>query len=96
MVSEGPGVVSEEHKACELISRPWIGSKGPHTGFRDGPNKTGLKETSEGPKPKDLRPISQGPRLMVSEGLGPGLKMFYTALRLRWPWPGLRKTWDRS
>ena len=34
--------------------------------------------------------------LMVSEGLGPGLKMLYTALRLRGPWPGLRKTWNRS
>ena len=75
---------------------PWIGSKGSHTGFRDGPNKTGLKETSGGPKPEDLGPISQGSRLMVSEGLGPGLKMLYTALRLRGPWPGLRKTWNRS
>ena len=55
-----------------------------------------LKETSEGPKLEDLRPVSQGPRLMVSEGLGPGLRMLYTALRLRGPWPGLRKTWNRS
>ena len=53
-------------------------------------------ETSEGPKPEDFRPISQGPRLMVSEGLGPDLKMLYTVLRLRGPWPGLRKTWNRS
>ena len=34
--------------------------------------------------------------LMVSEGLGPGLRMLYTALRLRGSWPGLRKTWNRS
>ena len=53
-----------------------------------------FKETSEGPKPEDLRPVSQGSRLMVSEGLGPGLRMSYTALRLRGPWPGLRKTWE--
>ena len=53
-------------------------------------------KTSEGPKPEDLRLVSQGPRLMVSEGLGPGLRMLYTALRLRGPWPGLRKSWNRS
>ena len=35
-------------------------------------------KTSEGLKPEDLTPVSQGPRLMVSEGLGPGLRMLYT------------------
>ena len=28
---------------------------------------------------------------MVPEGLGPGLRMLYTALRLRGPWPGLER-----
>ena len=72
-----------------------MGSKGPHTGFRDGPNKTGFKETSEGPKPEDLRPVSQGPRLMVSEGPGRVLECS-RLLSDSGPWAGLRKTWNRS
>ena len=89
MVSEGPGAVYEEPTVCEPIFKGngsvlkgltgftgFTGFTGlPVTGFRGGPNKTGFKETSEGHKPEDLRPVSQGPRLMVSEGPGPGFRV---------------------
>ena len=76
MVSEGPGAVFEEPKVCETdLKRPCTGSRESQTGFREGPTKTGFKRTSEGPKPEDLRPISQGPILMVSEGPGPGFRV---------------------
>ena len=77
MVSEGPGAVFEEPKVCEPIL------KGPVPVLeslrrvleRDQPRLVSKGPTSEGPKPEDLRPISQGPILMVSEGPGPGFRV---------------------
>ena len=62
MFSEGPGAVYEEPKVCEPIFKgPGSVLKGLIPVLGDGPNKAGFEDTSEGPKPEDLRSVSQGP-----------------------------------